>query len=135
MVYLNQSFAALRLNYSQGGKEREREKKKRKEKKKGKHVVFPELPVPQSMIGSRRGIYAIGSFIELFDKVVHWAVLQSLCHTIELQRVVVLWSYGGQRLRQLLTVGQAKHPGCTRYRARAGCCCASCRCDQGKSLV
>ena len=41
------------------------------------------------MIGSRSGIYASGSFVQLFDSIVHSAVLQSLCHTGEPALVVV----------------------------------------------
>ena len=41
------------------------------------------------MIESRLGVYAVGSFIELFDNIVHWAVLQSFCHTGEPALMVV----------------------------------------------
>ena len=46
------------------------------------------------MIGSRHGIYAIGSFIELFENIVHWAVLQSFYHTGEPALVVVVQVVG-----------------------------------------
>ena len=41
------------------------------------------------MIGSCHRIYAIGSFIELFDNVIYWAVLQLFCDTGEPALVVV----------------------------------------------
>ena len=41
------------------------------------------------MIGSHRGVYATGSFIELFDNIVHLAVLQLFCHTGEPALMVV----------------------------------------------
>ena len=46
------------------------------------------------MIGSHHGIYAIGSFTELFDNIVHWAVLQSFCHIAVPVLVVVAQGVG-----------------------------------------
>ena len=70
-----------------------RKKREREKEKKNEQIVFTGLRVTQSMTESRRGVYAIGSFIELFDNMVHWAVLQSFCHTGEPALVVVaqLW--------------------------------------------
>ena len=47
---------------------------KERERKKMNRLFSQDFEL-QSMIESRRGVYAIGSFIELFDNIVHWAVL------------------------------------------------------------
>ena len=70
-------------------RDRNRERQRQRQRERNEQIVFTDLRVTQSMIGSRRGIYAIGSFIELFDNIVHWAVLQSFCHTGEPALVVV----------------------------------------------